>query len=169
MSSEKYVTLKELSIKLGLDRSNLRRYVLKHGISFTKVRGSKKQLELALPIEDAEQVIELRQSQGFYRNVKEPINESNGFFYVVQLIPEFDKSRLKFGFTTDPSSRMAAFKTSSPTAKFMKTWPCRKEWEKTAIASIIRTESVHIANEVYECNPPENAIQRGEEFFRLLP
>lgn len=62
-----YVTLKDLAIELGIDRSNLRKYVLKNGFRPTKIRrrSSQSQLTLALTEAEAEVVRALRISQGF--------------------------------------------------------------------------------------------------------
>ena len=152
---KKYVSLQELSEKLNLDRSNVRKYVLNQGFSFVKIRTPKTrgQLTLALSIEDAETIIETRTSQGFSTKKKngQIVENGNGFFYIIQLIPELMSNRIKLGFATNVENRLKTHKTSAPTAILMRSWECNKEWERTAIASITRYECKHIGGEVFEC------------------
>ena len=65
------MTIVELADKLGIDRSNVRKYILKSGFKFIKVRTeeSRHQLTLALKKEDAEALIKLRVDQGFTLNM----------------------------------------------------------------------------------------------------
>jgi hypothetical protein len=62
-----YVTLRELAEQLGMDRSHLRKYILKHGFEPVRIRtkASLHQLTLALSEAEAERVRQLRRSQGF--------------------------------------------------------------------------------------------------------
>jgi hypothetical protein len=57
---EEFVSLKQLAIELGLDRSNARKYVLKNGIRPHKRRtpDSGGQQTLALTVEEATQIRE---------------------------------------------------------------------------------------------------------------
>ena len=165
-----YVTLSELSTELGLDKSNLRKYVLRAGFDFVKVRTpeSKAQLTLALTAEDAEAVRELRQEQGFCGTLR-PIENGKGWFYVVQVIPEYDPNRVKLGFATDANTRLASHRTAAPTAVLVKAWPCRASWEVTAIASVTRDGCTLVANEVYTCDDPAALVARGDMFFAIMP
>lgn len=168
-----HVTLTELSLDLGLDRSGVRKYVLKHGFEPFAVRtpGSRGQSTLALRAEDAEAVKELRQSQGFAIGAVpgEIIDNSIGVFYIVQLIPELDPNRVKLGYATGMDGRLAAHRTAAPTATLLKTWPCRKVWEVTAIASISRIECKSLSNEVFTCDDVGRLLERADAFFALMP
>ena len=168
---DQYITLKILAKELGLDRSNMRKYVLAKGFSPVKVRTpeSRGQLTLALTKEDAELVKETRENEGF--NFTSPVAASNndGYFYIIQVAPDLDPFRIKLGFSNDVDARLQAHRTSAPTAKLVSAWPCKRTWEKTVIASITRFGCELIANEVFTCNGVELLIQRAENFFAIMP
>lgn len=169
MNENKYVTLTQLASELGLDRSNMRKYVLKHGFSPVRIRTprSRGQLTLALTLDEAETIRELRQSQGFVKS--QPVENSTGYFYIIQLIPEFAPNRVKLGFASDVQARLSTHRTSAPTARLVKFWPCKRSWESTAIASMTRIECELIAGEVFECRSLAGLIARSDEFFAILP
>lgn len=172
-NQKEYITIKELAEKLGVDRSYARKYVISHGYAFDKIRTteSQHQLTLALSIEDAETIIEIRQGEGYSIGDKigNVLNGENGYFYVIQLIPEFNPNRIKLGFATDLDARLKSHKTSAPTAILLKSWICKRCWENAAISSITRMECKLIGGEVFDCNNLENLIQRAETFFSCMP
>lgn len=165
-----YVSISELSREIGLDRSHTRRYALHHGFTFTKIRtlDSKNQLTLALTKEDAETLYELRRNQGFGQSGL-PSENGHGFFYAVQPLPDLAPNRIKLGWANDPDSRLSAYKTISPDAKILKSWPCRSSWERAAIASITRAECKQIGVEIFHCDNVETLLKRGDDFFALMP
>lgn len=165
-----YVTLKDLAVELGIDRSNLRKYVLNHGLAPLSVRasGSRGQATLALTEADAEAVRALRHNEGF-QDSGTPVENGEGHFYLVQLVPEFNPNRVKLGFALDANTRLDAHRTAAPTATLVKVWKCKRSWEGAAIASLTRVECELIANEVYECKSIDRLIARGDEFFGLMP
>lgn len=166
-----YVTIQELANELGMDRSSLRRYVLKNGFTPVSIRGqdSRGQLTLAFTSEDAEAVRALRTKQGFSATFRAPVDNGHGFFYVIQLIPELDPLRVKLGWTNDVGSRLDAHRTAAPTAELVKSWPCRKSWEIAAMHSVTRVDCTHIANEVYRCNDIDSLVARCDQFFAIMP
>lgn len=166
-----YVSLKQLAEELGLDRSNMRKYVIKHGFTPVAIRlpETRGQLTLALSKEEAELVKEMRRRQGFIGQPRPVTSNGWGSFYVIQLVPELDPNRVKLGFTNDLSARLDAIRTAAPTATLLKHWPCMVSWERTAIASITRIGCDLIANEVYRCDSLEELMARGDAFFSLLP
>lgn len=52
-----------------------------------------------------------------------------GWFYLIQLEPEFDPGRVKVGFTKDLDGRISKHRCSAPLAIYQKYWPCRRTWE----------------------------------------
>ena len=166
-----YVTLAELAAELGLDRSNMRKYVLKCGLNPVRVRTpeSRQQLTLALIQADAETVREMRQSQGFSESGRLIENNGLGYFYVVQLVPDLAPNRVKLGFASDVRARLDAHRTAAPTATLVKSWPCKNSWEQAAIASVTRTECSLIRNEVFECEDLACLVERAVAFFALMP
>lgn len=167
---ESYVTLKHLALELGLDRSNMRKYVLQHGFVPVRVRTStsRGQKTLALTNDDAQAVRNLRESQGFAKNSR-PVSNGDGYFYIVQPDPELAPHRVKLGFTTEVSLRLNTYRTIAPAVRVVKAWPCKSSWELTAITSITREGCRKVGEEVYECDNLTSLIERGDEFFTLMP
>jgi len=170
MESENFVILSELAKELGMDKSNLRKYVLSKGLSFLKVRsgGNGQQVVLALTLEDAELIRESRKKEGFAL-AKVIMENGNGYFYLVQAIPEYDPLRIKLGFAVDVNARLQTYRTLSPGASLVASWPCRKSWEIAAMASITREGCKLVTGEVYQCDDLESLLQRGEQFFSIMP
>jgi hypothetical protein len=172
MGADEFVSLKQLADALGLDRSNARKYVLKQGFKPVKRRtlDSGGMLALSFTKEEAERIIAVRREQGFFGGPEaKPISDEKGYFYVIQLIPEFEPNRVKLGFASDVEDRLQQHRTSAPTATVRQMWPCRKTWEVTAIAALTATGSRLILNEVFECDGVEQLLARGDAFFALLP
>lgn len=168
--SDQFVSLKDLACDIGMDRSHARRYVLKLGLRPEKRRtaDSGGQLTLTLTQDEAEFVRTKRKEDGFLNSLK-PVQSDIGVFYVVQLIPELDPTRIKLGFADDAAARLNQHRTSAPTAQIIKTWPSRRSWENTAIDCLTAVGCKVIMNEVYECNDLEALLRTGDAFFELLP
>jgi hypothetical protein len=170
MKIEEFVSLKQLAEAIGLDRSNTRKYVLKLGIKPHKRRtpDSRNQLTLAVTKDEAERIITERETQGFTSSAK--IVESDiGVFYVIQLVPDLDPRRVKLGFALNLNERLAQHKTAAPTATVMKSWPCRRAWELTAMDCLSSENCRLILNEVFECDDLDALLRHGNDFFALLP
>jgi|SRR5579884_1973360 len=167
---EEFVSLKQLAMELGLDRSNTRKYVLKSGVRPHKRRtpDSGGQLTLALTVEEATRIRAKRQEEGFLSSIK-LVSKETGFFYVIRLVPELDLRRIKLGFAEDVATRLAQHKTAAPTAVLVKSWPCKRSWEGTAIDCLAGSGCRLILNEVFECEDVEALVARGDQFFELLP
>ena len=165
-----YVTLVNLAQEFGIDRSHIRKYVLKNGFSPVRIRTPESggQQTLALTREDAESVRALRQQQGFNHYTPTP-NGTDGFFYIIQVVPELSPNRVKLGFANNAQDRLASHRTSAPTAVLVRAWQCKRPWEACAIASIARIGCKLVANEVYEADSIQNLISRGNEFFKIMP
>lgn len=169
------VLVSDLADELGLDKSNLRRYIKNQGIKMIRVRTrhTRGQLTLALTKENAKAVREARRAQGYLtKDESEPASISvngTGYFYAVQLVPELLPERVKLGFAVDPNTRLKSHQTAAPTAKIIKAWPCKRVWEQAAIDSLTRLDSTHIANEVFDFGSIELMIERGNAFFDLMP
>lgn len=169
-ASTTFMSLKELAIRLGMDRSHARRYVLGLGFRPQKRRtqDSANQLTLTLTMDEAEAVIERRMAQGFLATGT-PVAEEHGYFYVIALVPELAKSRLKLGFAISVEDRLQQHRTAAPTATVLKAWPCRRSWELAAIDCATKEGCALIANEVFECEAPQSLLLRLDNFFGLMP
>ncbi len=169
----RYVTIKEIAEELGIDKSNARKYILDNGFTFEKHRtaDTQNQLTLVLPNDQAEQVKQLRLSQGFSMNGQDGLVDTSKveIFYIIQLVPELDSKRIKFGYTGNLNSRLRAHRTTCPNAKVLAQYPCHDAWEIVAIASITREDCQLIGNEVYQAGDLDKLIERAEAFFGLMP
>ena len=165
-----YVTLKDLAAELGMDRSHLRKWVRSHGLWPEKRRtpDSRGQLVLTLKAAEAEGVRGRRRQDGFL-TVGKATPADTGLFYVIQLIPEFDPRRVKFGFATDVADRLAQHRTAAPTAVVLKCWSAHKSWESCATECIVGAGCRLVAGEVYQCDDVQIMLTRGDRFFNVMP
>ena len=170
MGKEDYISSKHLAETLGMDRSHARRYVLKLGFKPAKrrTRDSGNQLTLTLTSDEAEAILKHRTEQGFASQSKAVETEA-GVFYLIQLVPELDPRRIKLGFAIELNDRLAQHRTAAPTAKVLRSWPCKRSWEVTVIDCLASQDCRHILNEVFECENLENLMKRGDDLFSLLP
>lgn len=168
--ADEFVSIKDLARDIGMDRSHARRYILKLGLKPEKRRtpNSGGQLTLTLTTGEADFVRKKREENGFLDSSK-PVQSDVGVFYVVQVVPELDPTRIKLGFADDPDSRLNQHRTSAPTAQIIKSWPSRRSWESTAIDCLTGEGCKLIMNEVYECSNLERLLELGDSFFALLP
>ncbi len=161
-----HVLLHQYSKELNLDRSALRKYALRHGIKPYRVGNS-----LALSAEDIQRLNELRgiansDLQCENSSIYKPIPQTSTDFYVVQVCPDIDPRRLKFGISTDVHRRMAQYRTLSPTAKLHKFWKTKPTWEHVAI-DCATVNSTRYSTEVFDCDLV-TAVERLDLFFDLM-
>lgn len=102
-----------------------------------------------------------------------PDNESAkhrdfGYFYIIQLHPDDLPDRLKIGYTDNLGVRLSDHRTSAPTLKLIRSWPCKRTWEEAAKASITRGDCRRIGGEVFDCDA-EAFVERAEAFFSIMP
>lgn len=168
--SDDYVSIKDLANRLGMDRSNARRYVKKLGYSFHKRRtpDSGGQLTLCVTSTEADEIALQREEKGFTAPTLVSISDV-GVFYVIQLVPDLDPKRLKLGFADNLDQRLSQHRTAAPTARVLHAWPCKRSWESTAIDALTHEGCRLIRNEVFECDEPTTLVQRGNAFFKMLP
>lgn len=171
--TEEYVSLKEIAKVLRVDRSNARKIILNQGFAPIRIRTeeSKNQLTLALTKEEAQELYSMREKAGFNPSKQIAVNTENGKgeFYIIQLIPELDPLRLKFGFASNSQSRLQAHRTTAPTCEILKTWPCKKIWEQPAIDSITRNNCKKIGGEVFQVSDLEKIVEKANQFFDIMP
>jgi hypothetical protein len=73
----------------------------------------------------------------------------DGVFYFLQLEPIHDPGRIKLGFTTDLDGRLRKHRCSAPFAQCLKTWPCRRIWERT-VMDAITTDNIDYVSSILE-------------------
>jgi len=91
-----------------------------------------------------------------------------GVFYLLLLEPDHDPGRFKVGFAVSLPERLRALRCSAPFAKVMKTWPCKRLWEKTAI-ECVTDGSERLHTEVFRTDTIDNVLSRCDGFFNLMP
>ena len=161
-------------MRLGLDRSNTRKYVLSMGMEPFKVRTveSKNQPTLALSVEDADAVVQNRTSQGFslsdpsHPDVEVPRTD-DGVFYLLVPDPELRPSRFKCGFTNSLVRRMRDYRSCNPEAHVALEYPCERSWEPAVLALVKQHSDEWIAQELFEGDIAELQNKIGQ-FFVLL-
>jgi len=160
---------KQLSIGIDTVRRHVDKMKVELGITPTKqkTQSSSGSLVNCLSLDDSNLFI------NYFETKDKPSDESfqysrYGYFYIIQLIPEFDPNRVKIGFADNVEKRLQEHKTSSPTAKLLKSWSCKRSWDQSAMDSITRTECKLIMNEVYE-GEIEGFLKRADDFFAVMP
>ena len=91
-----------------------------------------------------------------------------GVFYLLCLEPEHDPSRFKVGFASNLNERLRQHRCSAPYITVVKTWPCRRLWEKTAIEGVTQgCERLH--TEIFRAQSLEAVEAQCEQFFSVMP
>jgi hypothetical protein len=167
--SDELVPLRLLARELRVDRSHFRRYVLRLGITPKKrhTLDSGNKLVVTVTPQEADRIRAARREQGYL--VSGAADQAIGTFYVVQLVPELDPNRVKLGFAEDTVVRLAQHRTCAPTAKLLKTWPCKRSWEFSVIDALSTAGCKLILNEVYECCDLDRLLAHGDQLFALFP
>lgn len=169
-----YVTFYQLAEELSVDASTIRRNSrrLKLEIRREKTPTSRGMMVNCLTREDADKLRAFFESRARPEELNgtdsEAILQRFGHFYVIQLVPEALPNRVKIGFTDNLRQRLHDHQTSAPTARLIKSWPCKRSWDQAAMDAIAREDCCLVMNEVYE-GDVDGFIKRGEEFFRQLP
>lgn len=87
-----------------------------------------------------------------------------GFFYLILLIPEFSKGRIKAGFTSRLDSRFSEHLMSAPTAKLIYSTPCQRAWE-TFMLAYVHSHGKKIRSEVFDVNDVKRLIKNLKTLF----
>ena len=170
-SSRDYITINALADELNRDRSNFQKYVKKLGVNIEERRTpeSRNQLTMTVTLEDAKFIRNKMESEGFTSDTTIVSVPDRGFFYIIQVAPELDPRRLKLGFAENVETRLSDHKTAAPTATVLKSWPCKRVWEKTIIDALTVRHCRLIQNEVFECDSYEKLEEVGNKIFDILP
>lgn len=92
----------------------------------------------------------------------------SGFFYLIQLEPEHDPGRFKLGFANNVGERLRSHRCSAPFSTLVKSWPCKRVWERTAIDCVTQNcEQLH--TEVFRTDSMDAVIAICDRFFDLMP
>lgn len=175
---DQLISVIDVARRLGVRKQTVFKVLLRHGIDAVKQRNSSNRNQLISYITHDELV---RINTGLLviasKNQIEQIDDEavsdilsteQGAFYLLQLEPTHDAGRFKVGFAGSMSERLRALRCSAPYAMVVKTWPCRRLWEKTAIDCVtVDCERLH--TEVFRTDSLKLVIDKCEQFFRLMP
>ena len=165
------VGIPEIAKRLSLDGGTVRRFIARENesLKLTLLRG--KGDKLLLSRSDADRLVAAYEARrGPVAEVEEgsPTDDRFGFFYVIQLVPEALPNRVKIGFADNVEKRLNEHRTAAPTARVLKSWPCKRSWDYAAMASITREGCKLVLNEVFE-GDVEGFTERGDQFFAVMP
>lgn len=168
-----YVTLKEFSERIKMDRSQTRKWLIREGFSMVSIRDMvSRQTVNALTAEDASLAFDRRQKQGFtHQDNRPPVllaDDNNGVFYVIKLMPDLAPNRIKVGFASSLQPRLDAHRTTCPSLDLVKHWSCRRVFEPAAIAAAVNGTSMLYGGEVYDAESVEDVVSRLDAFFSLV-
>lgn len=75
---------------------------------------------------------------------------------------------MKIGYTDNLDVRQSDHRTTAPTLKLLKSWPCKRTWEEAAKASITREACRQVGDEVFD-GDIHGFITRANDFFAVMP
>lgn len=97
---------------------------------------------------------------------KKQTGSDDGVFYVILLIPEFSKTRIKVGFTENMENRLRSHMVSAPTAEVIKTYPCKRSWEGYLLA-VVERHGKCIRTEVFDIPKLDPLLRDLATAFKL--
>ncbi len=160
------VSIKKVAEELKVSKDYALRLVKRRGKALGIKPHHARRKALYLSRDDADRLIKDFQPK------RAPIGAARpsgfGYFYIIQLHPEDLPTRLKIGYTDNLDVRQSDHRTSAPTLKLVKSWPCKRTWEEAAIASITREGCRCIGGEVFD-GDVGGFIVRAEAFFAVMP
>jgi hypothetical protein len=168
------VVVVELADELQIRKQTIFKILKRLGIHAAKRRESDRRGQMVSIISraEAEAVREelKRNSRGGIGPVGDTryFSEDFGVFYIVQLEPEHDPGRLKVGFTTDIDGRLRHHRCSAPFAQCVKTWLCRRTWER-AVIDCVTAGAEQLHTEVFRVDSIPVVVDRADKFFSMMP
>lgn len=175
--TEHLISVKDFAGQNGLHKQTVFKVLRRLEIEPSKSRGSNQnrgQMVSYITEEDARRVLEALASsrsteqEGEETELPDAALYDIGVFYLLCLEPDHDPSRLKVGFASNLNERLRQHRCSAPYTQVVKTWPCRRLWEKTAIECVTNgCERLH--TEVFRAPSLKEVEDKCEKFFALMP
>ena len=167
-----FYTLKQIAEKLGRDPSGIRKYIKNNcpHIEWKTQRDQYGQKCFVFSTEDVNAILATRKLQGFNPDEQQPCTyDEDGLFYIVQLLPDDLPEIIKMGFTSDIASRISNHKTCCPQLELIKTFPCKRYWEKTTIDYLAKSYSLkNKGGEVFLCKDIHALVNTANQLFLVL-
>ena len=166
VESMETVLIKTVADELGIVKEYALRLAKKHGFEIHYGRRNVASLLKA----DAERLVQDYEPRRTTNGTAPENTEFDGFgyFYLIQLLPDEMPDRIKIGYTDSMEQRLADHRVTNPTLKLLKSWPCKRTWERAVTASVTREGCLHVGGEVYQ-GDVQGFLHRAEAFFALLP
>lgn len=145
--TDNLISVKEFSEMNGLRRQSVFKVIKRLGIEPEKSRGGNENRGQTISyITDSEARLIL-EVIGSNKNISKGDDDRDtelpeatlydiGVFYLLSLEPEHDLNRYKVGFANNVNDRLRQHRCAAPFANVVKTWSCRRLWEKTAIECV---------------------------------
>jgi hypothetical protein len=176
--SDEMISVIDVANQLGKRKQTIFKIARRLGISGLKRRDSSSRNQLVLYITQSdfklikgEVLANERRMQSNQLEIDDGedfVSAEQGVFYLIQLEADHDPGRFKVGFAASMSERLRALRCSAPFANVLKTWPCRRLWEKTAIDCVAAgCEQIH--TEVFRTDSLETVAAKCEQFFGMMP
>ncbi len=172
--SDELISVIDLADQYGKRKQTIFKVLRRLGIETKKLRSANNRGQVVAYITNDELrlVINDLQSKGLEQESASSFPDAllveQGVFYLLVLEPDHDSGRFKLGFATNISERLRALRCSAPFLQVMRTWPCKRLWEKTAIESVSNgCERLH--TEVFRTTSLETVLARCDRFFELMP
>lgn len=175
--TDNLISVKDFAEHNGLHRQSVFKVIKRLGIEPAKSRGGSQnrgQTISYISEHEASRVLEALSSNRRNQDENEEAEFSDaalydiGVFYLLQLEPNHDPCRFKVGFASNINERLRQHRCSAPYTQIVKTWPCRRLWEKTTIECVTEgCERLH--TEVFRAQSIEAVEAKCEQFFALMP
>lgn len=177
--TESLISVKDFAEENGLLKQTVFKVIKRLGIEPEKSRGgdqNRGQTISYITEREAQMVLDALAStmsarvtaEGESMSVPEAALYDIGVFYLLSLEPEHDPTRFKVGFASNLNERLRQHRCSAPFAEVVKTWPCRRLWEKTAIECVTDgCEQLH--TEVFRAQSVDAVEAKCNQFFQLMP
>ena len=179
MATEKLTSIIDLAEELGMHKQTIFKVLSRLQIQPQKQRDPTKRNQIASFVTQADVAKITKECEEIARKGQRielgmspedggTFSSEIGVFYMIQLEPNHDPGRFKLGFTSDLAARLQKHRCSAPFAFVLKSWPCRRTWERAAIDCLtIGYEQLH--TEVFRSTSIADVVIRGDGFFKVMP
>jgi hypothetical protein len=92
----------------------------------------------------------------------------HGFLYMMQLIPEYNPNRIKFGFAYNVERRFYDYKISCPNVTLIAKWECVRHMERESIRQITKSiKCSSLSFELFECDDFRDLLNSANNYFQI--
>lgn len=159
-----YLTVIEVAAELKVGYSSARKYIERYYESGeiekpSMIKISSGHGTMAIRRDQMEVIRELIiKRKGGRGKVEKVATMEFGFLYLILLVPEFSRTRVKAGFAQNVDIRMTDYLTTNPTAEVLAKLPCKRSWEPFLLA-VIESNSKKVRSEVFDITNIDKLIK----------